>query len=449
MSSLIKGKVFGIFCLLQCLALYAIAQQANAIKPYKVGDKVTSLASDSIVSPKESTIDLETYRGKAIILDFWATWCKPCIGAFPKLQAMQQKYQDQLKIILLSTDKKEKLKHFYSVRPEFDLPTIFYRGRDSINKLFPHAYLPHYVWLDTAHRVFAITNADELTEENVKHFLQGKKIDMYQKDDSLALLDLRGMVVDSIVNTDGLINSISIDSVIAYGSQISRYDWRVTGGRSINKHGYENRYLEFRNNSIPELYRFAHNGYRMDKADKELFLIDSDRDGLLPPASNDKKAYKEFEKNHTYSYRVILPPHKADSALRYAYMQRDLEEFFGLRAVYEERELDCMVLRCADPAVLATKGGKPHFAVQYLDYFTLQNQPVEKLILGLRTFYVNYIGRGLRQSYYPIINESGIIGNMDLDLQHVTSEEKLIQALKQHGLSLTVEKRVVKVLVLK
>ncbi len=130
-------------------------------------------------------------------------------------------------------------------------------------------------------------------------------------------------------------------------------------------------------------------------------------------------------------------------------MQRDLEEFFGLRAVYEERELDCMVLRCADPAVLATKGGKPHFAVQYLDYFTLQNQPVEKLILGLRTFYVNYIGRGLRQSYYPIINESGIIGNMDLDLQHVTSEEKLIQALKQHGLSLTVEKRVVKVLVLK
>jgi thiol-disulfide isomerase/thioredoxin len=38
------------------------------------------------------TVSLEEYRGKVVLLDFWATWCSPCVAAMPKLQKLHDKY---------------------------------------------------------------------------------------------------------------------------------------------------------------------------------------------------------------------------------------------------------------------------------------------------------------------------------------------------------------------
>jgi len=45
---------------------------------------------------------LSNYRGKVILLDFWATWCKPCIKMFPDLKKLQEKYPDNLQIFGLT-----------------------------------------------------------------------------------------------------------------------------------------------------------------------------------------------------------------------------------------------------------------------------------------------------------------------------------------------------------
>lgn len=37
-------------------------------------------------------IDLSTYRGKVVLLDFWATWCAPCMAEMPKLRTLYEKY---------------------------------------------------------------------------------------------------------------------------------------------------------------------------------------------------------------------------------------------------------------------------------------------------------------------------------------------------------------------
>lgn len=50
--------------------------------------------------------DISSTRGKVLLLDFWATWCSPCVKGIPKLNKLNDKYKDDgLELIALSQDK--------------------------------------------------------------------------------------------------------------------------------------------------------------------------------------------------------------------------------------------------------------------------------------------------------------------------------------------------------
>ncbi len=49
-------------------------------------------------------LKLETFRGKVILLNFWATWCGPCREEIPSLIELQKRYKDSLQVIGLAVD---------------------------------------------------------------------------------------------------------------------------------------------------------------------------------------------------------------------------------------------------------------------------------------------------------------------------------------------------------
>ncbi len=61
-------------------------------------------ANTSLAAPA-TELDLSAYEGKVVILDFWASWCVPCLRSFPWLNSMHDKYSDDgLVIIAINLD---------------------------------------------------------------------------------------------------------------------------------------------------------------------------------------------------------------------------------------------------------------------------------------------------------------------------------------------------------
>jgi len=78
---------------------------ASAARPLQAGDPAPALALRDLDG---HALDLAGYRGKVVLLDFWATWCVPCREEIPHLIALQRRYGSRgLAIIGISMDDEE------------------------------------------------------------------------------------------------------------------------------------------------------------------------------------------------------------------------------------------------------------------------------------------------------------------------------------------------------
>lgn len=71
-------------------------------------DIALPLVLDAKLSDK--TMRLEDYRGKTLLVDFWASWCGPCRASFPWMNEMQAKYQEQgFEVVAINLDMRPEL----------------------------------------------------------------------------------------------------------------------------------------------------------------------------------------------------------------------------------------------------------------------------------------------------------------------------------------------------
>ncbi len=117
---------------------------------------------------------LEKFKGKLLVLDFWATWCGACRKNFSTLESLQRDYPDDLTFVLVNPakykDSYEKINDCYnnvlSQTGGTTLASIILDEQLVVQ--FPHYLIPHYVWISKNGFIKAFTGSGWTLREAIE-----------------------------------------------------------------------------------------------------------------------------------------------------------------------------------------------------------------------------------------------------------------------------------------
>ena len=89
-------------------------------------------------------LTLSDYKGKVILLNFWATWCGPCVGEMPAFPQLLEKYGDDLAIITVDMQEDAETVGAFIAENGYDFPVVLDTG-GAIGKLYPTDGIPYTI----------------------------------------------------------------------------------------------------------------------------------------------------------------------------------------------------------------------------------------------------------------------------------------------------------------
>jgi thiol-disulfide isomerase/thioredoxin len=141
---------------------------------YREGDRVTDFEIKKLLNGSVPAAHLTTLKKQITIIDFFGTWCAPCIKAIPELTNFQSKYKEEIQILLISTEPENALLGFIKKYKPFAFP-LAADTDESISKLFQPPSYPYTVILDNNLKIIRITHAIDLTEAVLENLIRDRK----------------------------------------------------------------------------------------------------------------------------------------------------------------------------------------------------------------------------------------------------------------------------------
>ena len=81
-------------------------------------------------------VKLSSYKGKVVLLNFWATWCGPCKAEIPGFVELQDKYRDELVVVGFSVDDTAEKAREFAKQYKINYPILLGEGREDVQDAY-------------------------------------------------------------------------------------------------------------------------------------------------------------------------------------------------------------------------------------------------------------------------------------------------------------------------
>jgi thiol-disulfide isomerase/thioredoxin len=139
--------------LMQGLMEIGLFRPDTEVKPATDLPAVPQAATIRFSDAKGKTFTLDELKGKVVFLNFWATWCPPCLAEMPSINKLYEQYKNDPKVVFVMVDADGKLPkaQAYLDRKKFSLPV--YSLDTAVPEILFSGSLPTTVVLDKQGRI--------------------------------------------------------------------------------------------------------------------------------------------------------------------------------------------------------------------------------------------------------------------------------------------------------
>lgn len=144
----------------------------------QIGRPAPALSIEKLLqAPAGAVATWPSLEGKCVVLEFWRTWCIPCVAAIPHLNDLHGRFKDRSVVFIAVTDEPEsKILSFVKRRPMSS-----WIGLDTDKSLFREynvKSIPHTVLVDAKGVVAGVTNPTSATPEVIEALLAGRALNL-------------------------------------------------------------------------------------------------------------------------------------------------------------------------------------------------------------------------------------------------------------------------------
>lgn len=360
-----------------------------------------------VINAPLTQVDLWKLDKKYIILNFWGTWCAPCIPEMDSLARLQQKYSGHVQVIAVSNDPVSKLQAYLKKKP-----TRVWLASDTTSNLYRQAgfkFVGQSIILDPEKRVIALIKTDSINAAVIEKIISGKLISSNAETEwQISRENLDPFGVDSTTHAN-----VSMRSYMPGKSSMSL---------SYLNTPLEGRRMTFYNVCPTNLFR---NAYDIGSLSQIVYELDKNR-------------MCNYSDNSTLlCFDLLVKPSQKDSLK--IIMQQKLNALLPYKAKMGKKEISVYVL------TQDSSGAKLNASSASKMVYSYSGNGFSGTAVPIQVF-AEYLSN---EAGLPVVDETGLKGSYDIETKLVLrTKEEVLNSLKNIGLVLKKTVREMPVLII-
>ncbi|MBN8699592.1 MAG: redoxin domain-containing protein [Chitinophagales bacterium] len=392
------------FCLSAVLLFTGLAVRSQQ-HLLNVGDNFPNYIIRPVVNAPVKEYDIVKENKKYLILNFWGTWCVPCIPEMDSLNRLQEMYKDKIHVIAVSNENTDRLENLLRKRPSklwlaADTNSYLYNG-------FGFNYVGQSAIVDGNNRIIALVRTDSINQKFIDNLVQGTQV----KSSAETGIASQAPAADYFGLDSSMTNSVTLCSARPkdFGSGSPDYSKTPFAGRRITYFNVPDAYLynvAFGKKSSETFYE---PDFHVVGAGKKIVCFDL----LGSPGLED-------------SIKII--------------MQQELNEMLPFKAGIEKRKLSVYILKRKE---FDTSTWKTSDAPEIFNMFSGKGFAGKAVPLSV---YADYLAS---QLFVTVIDETGLKGKYDIiTVNDIATKDEVLKENEKLGLTLEKAERELEVLII-